>query len=173
VKGHQISWVFGAIYPKCGWGCQPNHGFALTILPSKEPSPATRLEGDTKVHKGSCGSQVADSEDFFQLNKAEVESSSLNLFCTMVNVHHLFKLEQHCHGFHPVNAPLVSVEYQLGLYVEINKIFPTHYTVFDSLVFSDGCLKTGKSEGNKLVSKKVAAFTFFLALCRQKHFLNY
>jgi hypothetical protein len=95
-------------------------------------------------------SPVVDLEDFLQLITAEVES--------------LY------HGFHPVNAPLVSEEYRLSLYVDIKKIFPTHCRVFDSLVFSDDCLKPGKSEGNKLGSKKLSVVTFFLALCRQKSF---
>jgi hypothetical protein len=44
MKGYQISWVFEAMYPECGWGCPRAHGCALAILPSKEPGSAARIE---------------------------------------------------------------------------------------------------------------------------------
>jgi hypothetical protein len=50
---------------------------------------------------------------FFELIKAEVELPYLHLFCSVADRRYLFKLEQHYNGFHPVNAPLVSEEYQV------------------------------------------------------------
>jgi hypothetical protein len=120
----------------------------------------------------TIGSDVAYSDDFPQLLQDEIQRPSLVVFCQKIDEHYLWKIKQHYNGFHQL--PIVSVEYQLGLYKQMKTTFPVHCAVFDSLVFSEYRLRPSLSESkhtqeNQLESllrqrQKVGHFRFCLTL---------